>query len=125
MAEIQRVLEAFLQRLECRIVETWAKSWFMFLIKLSLYTFAICLPFSIVILYRQMKITATDFGYILCLSAIACAVLVMAAKQLTNRSNSEIFWDVCIETLSDFIPNHKHHPPAENDDSKPTCHIPS
>lgn len=103
--EYAKVYAKFIDHLESRVIKSWASSWCAFFTRCLLYGLSVFVCASSVLLYTRKFISATDFGYIMPLSALSSAALLFASTFIMSERKSEILFDVGIDLISEFLPS--------------------
>ena len=102
--DYQVLYSRFIERLESRVFQSILNSWYFFGIRFVLHIMSMFVFSSSIFLYMYHQISATNFSYILPLSALSSASLLFISTKFRNENKSDLLMDVGVDLLSEFIP---------------------
>ena len=103
--EYQVFYSRFIESLKTRVFQSILNSWYLFCIRFVLHIMSIFVFSSSIFLYMYHQINATNFSYILPLSAVSSASLLFISTKFKNENKSDLFMDVGVDLLSEFLPS--------------------
>ena len=95
----------FIESLKNRVFQLIINSWYLFCIRFVLHIMSMFVFSSSIFLYMYDQISATNFSYILPLSALSSASLLFISTKFKNENKSDLLMDVGVDLLSEFIPS--------------------